>query len=499
MSTDRTFSSSKPFLAGFAILLAPAAACSGSDGFTESPDASKADDADSADSANLVANPDLGDAEASADNGTSLDAGGDVLCPTANLTCEGGCVPNDVHNCGACGNVCTPADGGMAACTLADGGSYACTTSCGTGSTLCGTSCVTAAGFQSDPNNCGTCRHSCLAGSCVGSMCESWTVAQLNAIPWATPFFRPPNTVGLATDGTYVAWPNGDAVGVSEIVVDGGSSITQVAPQTQGQVYQLFVAIADGATVWADWDQLNDVALVGGTRDGVAVSGPDMRFDMGAGVPGGIAMDPTGKTAYIAEDEADPSDGTTEEMWSCTFQPSPDCHLLFQLNSNANNLAVNSNYLAYTTANAVWTYQLSSNLPSSVAAEPASSPYITAIDSTYVYWAVSSGGLVTVKRTPLAGPPSAVPEVVVSNFAGAVDSISTDGKNLYFSANVSPDASVGSGVIAYAPVGGGSGGALPPAPTEIYTGDIVYGAVVGGGAIYWFDGVSNRIYGLAIP
>jgi hypothetical protein len=496
MSTDRTFSSTKPFLAGFAILLA--AACSGSNGFTESPDAGEAD-ADSADSANVVANPDLDDAaspDSEVSDANTLDAGGDVLCRAANLTCEGGCVPNDVHNCGACGNVCTPADGGVAACTLADGGSYACTTSCGAGSTLCGTSCVTAA---NDPNNCGGCGHSCFAGSCLNGICESWTVGQLDTIPWATPYFRQPNTVALATDGTYVAWPSEQGVGVFELVVGGGSSIMQVAPPTQGQVYQMFAAMAAGATVWADWDMSNDLVLVGGTRDGFAASGPDGRFDMGTGIPGGIALDPTGKTAYVAEDQLDPSDGITPTMWRCTFQSSPDCHLMFQLNSNANNLAVNATYLAYTTSNAVWTYQLSSNVPSSVAAEPAGSPYITAIDSTYVYWAVSSGGLVTVKRTPLAGPASAVPEVVVSNFAGTVDSISTDGKNLYFSANFTPDASVGSGVIAYAPVGGGSGGALPPAPTEIYTGNVVYGAVVGGGAIYWFDGVSNRINGLATP
>src|ERR1700733_4790099 len=81
MSADRTFSASKPFLAGLAIFLVLASACSGGDSVTasNSPDGSTGNETDSADDGGnvVVANPDLSDADVCTADGALLDGGGD--------------------------------------------------------------------------------------------------------------------------------------------------------------------------------------------------------------------------------------------------------------------------------------------------------------------------------------------------------------------------------------------------------------------------------------
>ena len=42
---------------------------------------------------------------------------------------------------------------------------------CGAGSQICNDVCTSAASFQSDPNNCGSCGHSCAGGTCTAGVC----------------------------------------------------------------------------------------------------------------------------------------------------------------------------------------------------------------------------------------------------------------------------------------------------------------------------------------
>jgi hypothetical protein len=141
---------------------------------------------------------------------SALDSGPDAMsksdgCAAADLLCDGGCVANDPHNCGTCGNSCSggaTCDAGAcgctpgahdcggtcvsnaavascgtsscAACPVPSGGSATCDgTSCGTscpgGTSLCGSACVDT---TSDKNNCGACSHGCLGGSCLSSQCQ---------------------------------------------------------------------------------------------------------------------------------------------------------------------------------------------------------------------------------------------------------------------------------------------------------------------------------------
>lgn len=78
-------------------------------------------------------------------------------------------------------------DGGVGV----DGGSTDGNVSQGDGTTSCGDT-------TSDPENCGSCGHSCLGGACTGSKCEAVTLAETTAtIPW------------LVTDATRVIWLTG--------------------------------------------------------------------------------------------------------------------------------------------------------------------------------------------------------------------------------------------------------------------------------------------------
>jgi hypothetical protein len=163
--------------------------------------------------------PQQGDSQASSPEAgmdSSSDAGEGGMegggCAPGMLTCDGGCVPNDPHNCGTCGNDCTnlmhvsgqvacgaggtcefdagacasgyahcsgptsqgcetqittpthcgmcgsSCKGGTPDCS-GSGSTYSCTSGCSTPTpTPCGSSCVDT---TTDPNNCGTCGSQC--------------------------------------------------------------------------------------------------------------------------------------------------------------------------------------------------------------------------------------------------------------------------------------------------------------------------------------------------
>ena len=167
------------------------------------------------------------------DSGARIDSGSDTGAPDSpvctGLTCDGGCVPDDPRNCGACGHDCTslPNVSGQVLCGAGgtcefdagacapgyahcgsggpdqgcetpintatncgacgvmcgsgtphcsgSGNAYSCSSNCPANApTLCGTSCVDT---TSDPGNCKTCGNACPAGAhetatCVNSACS---------------------------------------------------------------------------------------------------------------------------------------------------------------------------------------------------------------------------------------------------------------------------------------------------------------------------------------
>jgi endo-1,4-beta-D-glucanase Y len=88
------------------------------------------------------------------------------MCQAGLTACSTGCVSTaaDGANCGACNMACP------AATPLCS--SSACVAACPANQMKCGTGCLDAASFQSDPLNCGACGMKCAAGqSCTAGMC----------------------------------------------------------------------------------------------------------------------------------------------------------------------------------------------------------------------------------------------------------------------------------------------------------------------------------------
>ena len=170
---------------------------------------------------------DAGDSAIAPEDGG--DGGVQGGCPSGTLACDGGCLPNDTRNCGACGHDCTnlphvsgqvtcgaggvctfgasacapgyaqcgdagpdegcgtPVDttsncgacgvtcaGGTPDCA-GSGSAYACASGCSGSQTLCGSTCVDT---TSDPSNCKTCGNLCTTSvghataTCVTSACN---------------------------------------------------------------------------------------------------------------------------------------------------------------------------------------------------------------------------------------------------------------------------------------------------------------------------------------
>lgn len=125
---------------------------------------SDATDDERADVADL---PEASAPEAGAEAGAAESGGG---CTTGSLTCEdGGCVPNDVHNCGACGVACS---GGTPVC---DG--TQCVSGCPAAKpTLCDGTCVNT---SDDPLNCGAC-----STPCTGNPASSQATCSSGVCGW---------------------------------------------------------------------------------------------------------------------------------------------------------------------------------------------------------------------------------------------------------------------------------------------------------------------------
>ena len=98
----------------------------------------------------------------SSGTGSTVDAG--PQCPTGSSLCGSTCVSlaTDNANCGTCGTTC----GNGEVCSKGT-----CSTSCGGGTTLCGSTCNDT---KVDPNNCGACGTKCAAGEvCSGGKCAT--------------------------------------------------------------------------------------------------------------------------------------------------------------------------------------------------------------------------------------------------------------------------------------------------------------------------------------
>ena len=517
MSSKAFFSVRNRFIPAFELLAAQALACSGGNQFTagSAPDGSSST-SDDAGGTTIVANPNADTSDASAppsgsvdatagqpvvdasvtdasgpdasgaDAGPTdagvIDAGPDVLvCPSMGLACDGGCITNDIHNCGACGKACAVPTHGTATCG-ASSATYACGIACDTNYTKCGASCVD---LQSDPKNCGSCGHDCIGGTCAAGKCQSWTVAQTsgNALSaWS----NGPSEVRaqMVSDGKFVVWID-STLGVLEVPVTGGSA-KNMAPSTRsGTVTLGTLAIASGNVAWTVNDPSGTSVWTAKETD-VANSGKSVATASAAPLPDNLALDSTGMTAYFI---ADPGPGSTSQsvLYKCDLASNtcvPIKNVSTAKTSAPNDVIVVGSKIYWTdSANGgIWLADYSQTAaPAAITTGLSYAPLALVADSAYLYWGgVNSSGNFTIERTPLAGPVTL--QTIVSDTSGPLIGIGADGTNVYYDAL---------GVLDYVPAAGGVSARSVHAAAP-------YAVAVAGGAIYWLDS-DNNIYGLRFP
>ena len=215
-------------------------------------------------------------------------SGGTCNCTGATHMCNGACVSNtDPNNCGtACNTNCPgPTTGtGSAVCA-----GNSCTIQCSSG-TQCGTACVacpvggvcsgntcgcpagqstncsgTCVDLTSNTTNCGRCGHSCFYGSCNatagatgGPGCTSWTVA-------TSPTTSSP--AAIVSDGTNLIWADQGLTSILEIAVSGKGAVKTLMQNSAFSTIQaasIFpMSLGGGKVAWATTSNLWTVGVDG--------------------------------------------------------------------------------------------------------------------------------------------------------------------------------------------------------------------------------------------
>jgi hypothetical protein len=128
---------------------------------------------------------------------------------------------------------------------------------CEAGLVACTTSCVA---VESNPDNCGTCGHSCLGGACKAGVCQPVTLGYL------------PDPLAIAVSDTGVYFTTSSGI-VASLPIDGGTPATL----WKGGLFLRHIVATKGALYWCDDESgiVTTSALDGSGAAKVASNQPD--------------------------------------------------------------------------------------------------------------------------------------------------------------------------------------------------------------------------------
>jgi hypothetical protein len=330
------------------------------------------------------------------------------------------------------------------------------------------------ADLTSDPNNCGTCGHSCRYGACALGRCESWLVASAG------------NVVQLAADTSYVAWSDGNGLGevsLAKVSVDRSAASlfagTGVGP-----------SLSAGSIAW-----LSPPLAVRVSPEATAGAGLAQASLPAGTTPSHFGLSSDGTTAYFLAPSA-----AGVDLFGCPLTgPSSTCGSLKTVATagTASDLVVTS-HLVFSLVN---TTSTSTIICYDVDIQQANLFFQTgtnfgplAHDSEYLYWPSGVTPNVVINQVDQNDGPV---QMVASMLTGVVESLDTDGTNVYFSTSDGTSATLWS-----VPVGGGA------TPVRLYQTTEPAGSipavVAAGGAVYFADvatgsSVTSEILGIVPP
>ena len=351
---------------------------------------------------------------------------------------------------------------------------------CDAGLSACNGSCID---LQSnDDYNCGKCGHTCGAGNCGNGICGTWIVAQ------------PQNPEALATDGVHVVWadPSTSGGGIFEAQTNGAA-----AELLQSDAYLAALAgpsIQRGVVAWGDAMGAVWTATAGQPNSGTK---QPFTFPSGATLIDALL---NGDATHLAV-AAIINGGTVDELYDCTLGVTP-CVDLGPISGTLEASAVNAQAYFFTNASSVYAHDFGTATVRTIATGQGSPKDILVLgaDANRIYW--NLGGAKANNTITAAGFDGGVGPQVVTGIDGVVDSLASDGTNLYFtslSVLTLPDGGgyqlMGPGIVSTAPATGCC------TYSNLETQGLTQSIAVGGGAIFWIDaeGSAITIYGLKTP
>jgi hypothetical protein len=358
---------------------------------------------------------------------------------------------------------------------------------CSAGQTSCGGTC---ADLQSDAANCGSCGHGCIQGTCSAGVCQPWAVA--NATTTSSPFY-----VAADANNVYVADDGLDAILQYPVSQAGATPITLSQNSAFGFLQGIAVvgntvvftgdlqhnAVLDKSSIWE--------AQVGVPNQSLS---PIDSFD-----PAEISAPAiNGSTAYVMVSPEDSNGNhlTSAGLYSCPIGIANGCTSLVTTNSNSvGGPVVSGNAVFFDDFinNEVEKFPLPGGpLNGSYVSPLPIEPAIMAADSSRVYFAYNGSGVngsVTTAGIANNSTNGGIQPQGFGNLTAQPTGLASDGKFLYF-AWVNYNNNPPTGMIQYAPVGGG-------AVSTLYSGSQPRSVVASNGVIYWVDGTT--VYGQRFP
>ncbi len=339
-------------------------------------------------------------------------------CAAGFHVCSGQCVDDTAP--ATCGASCTPCQApgnGVASCN-----GTSCVYTCDPGYSACSTGCCSCGDVQTDPNNCGTCGHSCGAEACVAGVCGAAVIATSQA-----------NAYAIAADDVNVYWTTtGADSSVVQAPVGGGGATVLFSSAND---FPAAIAVVSGQVYFTDEIQPGSVSRVpvGG--------GASVPIASNLTYPGALAA--SGGTLFFTQNDYSSQNGGS--IASTPVGGGPIATIAGgQLFGQSTSIAVAAGAVFWTTYSDVLTAPIGGGSATTLAAQTYA--YSVAADANNVYWGSGlNGGLVL--QQPIAGGSP----VTLASGQYYPNGIAVDATSVYWTTGQGA-----AGTVMKVPIGGGT-------------------------------------------